>query len=199
MSRFFTSREFSFKLWIIVRKKKKKQETKKNHLIFRQLHRVEGKFFFCGYHRWILQILDLMEIYVEIQKFTLTLNFKIKNISFLALYYTHYGNKSFPRNHIEEWWNRLLIIWLRTRANSDFMLLDAWTSVLSKKNFFLALCSTHYEGKIFPKNHRAQPNSSIEKWQQRLLIIWLRTRATSDFILLDAWMSILCNFRIRFH
>ena len=60
----------------------------------------------------------------------------------------------------------------------------------------LALYSTHDEGETFPRNHRSQPDSSLEKWQNVKIN---HARSNSDFIVLDAWMSILLNFRIRFH
>ena len=46
------------------------------------------------------------------------------------------------------------------------------------------LCSTHHKGETIPRNHRSQPNSSLEKWQES----WHCVRANSDFMILNAWM-----------
>ena len=44
--------------------------------------------------------------------------------------------------------------------------------------------------KTFPRKYKSQPNSFLEEWQMR---------PNSDFMFLDAWMSISRNFRIQFH
>ena len=44
-------------------------------------------------------------------------------------------------------------------------------NVKVKKLFSLALYSTHHESKTFLRNHRSQPNRSLEKWEESFLII----------------------------
>ena len=52
----------------------------------------------------------------------------------------------------------------------------------AKRKKFVALHSTHHEGKTFPRNHRSQLNSSFEKWQHcgrvltATLWFWIRFR-----------------------
>ena len=62
--------------------------------------------------------------------------------------------------------------------------------------FFFTLYSTRRQGETFPRNYRLEFISSFsEKWPKSFLGC---VRLNSDFMILDAWMSILRNFRIRF-
>ena len=56
------------------------------------------------------------------------------------------------------------------------------------KQFFLfALYSTHRESETFPRNHRSQVSSFLEKWPQSFLIIshYGCVRSNSDFMFLE--------------
>ena len=52
---------------------------------------------------------------------------------------------------------------------------------------FFSFC----EGKTFPRNHKSQPNSSLEKWQSSFLISGGRARSNSDFMILDLHVDVM--------
>ena len=144
--------------------------------------------------RYSVILFGLLQVYLISQVYSTQVlhtgvHFHISVGNFLETtgYYTGWKEKFV---HGYRWW----ILHLRFDENTCKCTLR----ILSLKIFFFLFCivySTH------PRNHRWRLNSFSWRMVRKFLncLNCGRVRANSDFMILDTWMSIFRNFRIRFH